>query len=116
MLDAAFTPGRDGRSRGRNAQYLRSSSVTCFGFGGGFGGRYTGSSAGSLPGPFNAVVYFGQSSTLFDAMLHYDTPEWRVAINGSNIFGREYVARCSGPAGCTYGAGRQVIGTLTRKF
>jgi iron complex outermembrane receptor protein len=86
------------------------------GFGGGFGGRYTGSSAGSLPGPFNAVVYFGQSSTLFDAMLHYDTPEWRVAINGSNIFGREYVARCSGPAGCTYGAGRQVIGTLTRKF
>jgi iron complex outermembrane receptor protein len=86
------------------------------GFGGGFGGRYTGTSAGSLPGPFNPVVYFGQSSTLFDAILHYDTPEWRVAINGSNIFGREYVARCSGPAGCTYGAGRQVIGTLTRKF
>jgi iron complex outermembrane recepter protein len=86
------------------------------GFGGGFGGRYTGSSAGSLPGPFNAVVYFGQPSTLFDAMLHYDTPQWRVAINGSNIFDREYVARCSGPAGCTYGAGRQVIGTLTRKF
>jgi len=86
------------------------------GFGGGFGGRYTGTSAGSLPGPFNPVVYFGQSSTLFDAMLHYDTPEWRVAINGSNIFGREYVARCSGAAGCTYGAGRQVIGTLTRKF
>jgi iron complex outermembrane receptor protein len=86
------------------------------GFGGGFGGRYTGSSAGSLPGPFNAVVYFGQSSTLFDAMLHYDTPSWRIALNGSNIFGKEYVARCSGPAGCTYGAGRQVIGTITRKF
>ena len=38
--------------------------------------------------PCNAVVYFGQSSTLFDAMLNYDTPEWRVAINGANIFGQ----------------------------
>jgi len=86
------------------------------GLGFGFGGRYTGASAGSLPGPFNPVVYYGQSSTLFDATVHYDTPEWRIAVNGSNIFGREYVARCSGPAGCTYGAGRQVIGTINRKF
>jgi iron complex outermembrane recepter protein len=86
------------------------------GLGFGFGGRYTGGSAGSLPGPFNPVVYFGQSSTLFDAIAHYDTPQWRFAINGSNIFNRVYVARCSGPAGCTYGAGRQVIGTIDRKF
>ena len=86
------------------------------GFGGGFGGRHTSTSAGSLPGAFNPVVYFGQSATLVDAILHYDTPEWRAAINGSNIFGREYVARCAGPAACTYGAGRQVIGTITRKF
>jgi len=86
------------------------------GLGFGLGGRYTGSSAGSLPGPFNPVVYDGQSSTLFDAMVHYDTPEWRFAFNGSNLFNREYVARCSGPAGCTYGAGRQVIGTVNWKF
>ena len=86
------------------------------GLGFGFGGRYTSSSAGSLPGAFNPVVYDGQSSTLFDAIAHYDTPEFRIAINGSNIFGREYVARCSGPAGCTYGAGRQIIGTVTMKF
>jgi iron complex outermembrane receptor protein len=86
------------------------------GLGFGLGGRYTGGSAGSLPGPFNPVVYVGQSSTLFDAIAHYDTPEWRFAINGSNLFNREYVARCSGPAGCTYGALRQVIGTVNRKF
>ena len=86
------------------------------GVGAGVGGRYNNTNAGSLPGPFNPVVYFGQSATLFDAIAHYDTPEWRVALNGSNIFNKIYTARCSGPAGCTYGAGRQLIGTVTRKF
>ena len=86
------------------------------GLGMGFGGRYTSKSAGSLPGPFNPVVYFGEASTLFDAIVHYDLPGWRLAINGSNIFDKTYVARCSGPAGCTYGAGRQIIGTVTKRF
>ena len=86
------------------------------GLGFGFGGRYTSDSAGSLPGPFNPVVYFGESSTLFDAAVHYDIPGWRFGINGSNIFDKTYVARCSGPAGCTYGAGRQIIGTVTKRF
>ncbi|MFO1467432.1 MAG: TonB-dependent siderophore receptor [Steroidobacteraceae bacterium] len=86
------------------------------GLGFGFGGRYNSDSAGSLPGPFNPVVYFGESATLFDAIVHYDTPGWRIALNGSNIFDKRYVARCSGAAGCTYGAGMQFIGTVTRKF
>lgn len=86
------------------------------GFGFGAGARYTSDSAGSLPGPFNPVVYYGQTSTLFDAILHYDLPSWHFAVNGSNIFDKVYVARCSGPAGCTYGAGRQVLGTATWKF
>lgn len=89
---------------------------TLAGFGAGFGGRYNSTNAGSLPGPFNPVVYYGESATLFDAILHYDTPEWRVAFNGSNVFNKVYTARCSGPAGCTYGAGRQLIGTVSRKF
>ena len=62
------------------------------------------------------MIFYGESATLFDAILHYDLPGWRFAINGSNIFDKTYVARCSGPAGCTYGAGRQVIGTLTKRF
>lgn len=86
------------------------------GLGFGFGARYNSESAGSLPGAFNPLVYFGESATLFDAIAHFDTPDWRFALNGSNVFDKIYVARCSGPAGCTYGAGRQVIGTVTRKF
>lgn len=82
------------------------------GLGFGFGGRYTSSSAGSLP----PVVYYGEASTLFDAIIHYDRPGWRFAVNGSNIFNKLYVARCSGVAGCTYGASRQVIGTVTKTF
>lgn len=86
------------------------------GLGFGAGVRYTSGSAGSLPGPYNPVVYYGQEATLFDAIVHYDAPHFRIAVNGSNIFDKSYVARCSGPAGCVYGAGRQVILTLTGKF
>jgi iron complex outermembrane receptor protein len=86
------------------------------GFGVGFGGRYNSTSAGSLPGPFNPVVYYGQSATLFDAILHYDAPAWHIAVNGSNIFDKIYTTRCASAAGCTYGAGRQIIGTVTWKF
>ncbi len=86
------------------------------GLGFGFGVRYTDGSAGSLPGPFNPVVYDGQAATLFDAIVHYDMPGWRIAVNASNLFDKAYVARCSGPAGCFYGAGRQVIGTITKRF
>jgi iron complex outermembrane receptor protein len=93
---------------------IQSGALAGLGFG--VGGRYTSRSAGSLPGPFNPVVYFGEAATLFDAILTYDTPDWRFAVNGSNILDKRYVARCAGPAGCTFGAGRQVIGTVTKKF
>ena len=86
------------------------------GFGFGAGVRYTSESQGALPGPFNPVVYVGEESTLFDAIIRYDTLDWRFSLNGSNLFDEQYVARCSGPAGCTYGAGQQIIATITRKF
>ena len=86
------------------------------GFGFGAGVRYTSESQGALPGPFAPVVYAGEESTLFDAIIRYDTLNWRFALNGSNLFDEQYVARCSGPAGCTYGAGQQIIATVTRKF
>ena len=69
-----------------------------------------------MHGPFNPVVYDGEAATLFDAILSYDTPRWRLAVNGSNILDKRYVARCSGLAGCNFGAGRQVIATATAKF
>ncbi|MGD9810788.1 MAG: TonB-dependent siderophore receptor [Sphingobium sp.] len=81
------------------------------GLGFGFGGRYLSSSYGD-----NANVYKMPSTTLFDAILHYDLPGWRFAVNGSNIFDKVYVGRCAGPANCIYGQARQVIGTVTKKF
>ncbi|WP_095011936.1 TonB-dependent siderophore receptor [Tsuneonella mangrovi] len=92
------------------------SKGTLGGLGFGAGVRYTSSSAGSLPGFYNPVVYYGQAATLFDAAVHYDTPSWRFAVNASNLFDKTYVARCSGPAGCVYGASREIIGTVTKKF
>ena len=86
------------------------------GLGFGAGVRHYSKSAGSLPGAFNPVVLFGEASTTFDAILHYDTPEWRFAINASNLFDKRFVARCASFSNCTYGAGRQVIGTVTKKF
>ena len=91
------------------------------GFGGGAGVRYNSASAGSLPSgtfptvPIGPTVVTGKV-TLFDAILHYDMPRFRIAINASNLFDKDYVARCTGLYGCVYGAGRQVIATLTGKF
>jgi iron complex outermembrane receptor protein len=90
------------------------------GLGFGAGVRYSGESAGGVPDAFTTAAtirtLYGNSSTLFDAIVHYDTPGWRFAVNGSNIFDKLYVARCSGFVGCTYGAGAQWIGTVTKKF
>lgn len=91
------------------------------GLGGGAGVRYNSSSAGTLPSgtfpavPFGPTIVTGQA-TLFDAIIHYDTPRFRFAVNASNLFDKNYVARCTGLYGCVYGAGRQVIATLTGKF
>ena len=86
------------------------------GLGIGIGARYTSGSAGSLPGPFNPTVLVSEDPVLFDAIIHYDTPDWRFAVNGSNILDDRYVARCASFSNCTFGSGRQVIGTVTRKF
>ena len=91
------------------------------GLGGGAGVRYNSASAGTLPSgtfpavPFGPTVVTG-AATLFDAIIHYDTPRFRFAVNASNLFDKNYVARCTGLYGCVYGAGRQVIATLTGKF
>ena len=91
------------------------------GFGGGAGIRYNSASAGSLPSATFLPAGLGPTIvtgkvTLFDAILHYDQPRFRIAINASNLFDKDYVARCTGLYGCVYGAGRQVIATLTGKF
>ena len=86
------------------------------GLGGGFGVRYTGKSTGALPGLFSTPVIYAGNATLFDATAHYDMPGWRLAVNASNLLDKAYVARCASFYGCVYGAGRQVIATITKKF
>jgi iron complex outermembrane receptor protein len=86
------------------------------GLGFGAGVRYNSSSTGALPGPYETPVIYAGAVTLVDAIIHYDMPHWRFAVNASNLFDKIYVARCASDNGCVYGAGRQVIGTATYKF
>lgn len=86
-------------------------SGTLAGFGLGAGVRYNSASSGAL----GASIVTGEA-TLFDAIVHYDAPKFRIAVNASNLFDKDYIARCTGLYGCVYGAGRQVIATLTGKF
>ena len=85
------------------------------GFGGGGGLRYNSSSAGGLPSGSFPYIVTG-AVTLFDATAHYDIPGWRFAVNASNLADKTYVARCTGAFGCVYGQGRQVLGTVTKRF
>lgn len=86
------------------------------GLGAGIGVRHLSSSAGSLVGAFNPVVIYSEPTTLVDAIVHYDLPRWRVAVNASNLLDKKYVGRCSSPTNCIYGQSRQIIGTVTLKF
>ena len=86
------------------------------GAGGGFGIRHLSSSPGNVPSVFVPLVYTSPAATLFDATLHYDLPGWRIAINGSNIFDKRYAGRCTSAMGCFFAEGRQIVGTLTKRF
>lgn len=81
------------------------------GFGYGLGLRHLG---GGFGDPANLRPT--ESVTLFDAQVHYNYGEWRLALNASNLADREYVARCSSAADCFYGTRRIVVATVTRSF
>ncbi len=54
--------------------------------------------------------------TLYDGMVHYDTHDWKFALNASNMFDKTYVARCSSNIDCFYGTSRVVTASVTRKL
>lgn len=56
------------------------------------------------------------SVTLVDAMLAYDTPKWRLALNANNVFDKTYVSTCLERGDCWYGARRSVVASATYKF
>ena len=81
------------------------------GFGFGLGLRHRGELYGDGANQFKS-----DDVTVYDAILHYDTANWRVAVNASNFTDEIFVDRCSSTSNCFYGTRRLVTGSVTRKF
>ncbi|GAB2886678.1 TonB-dependent siderophore receptor [Paralcaligenes ginsengisoli] len=54
--------------------------------------------------------------TLVDAMLAYETPSWRYALNVNNMFNKSYVSTCLGRGDCWYGAQRSIVASASYRF
>lgn len=54
--------------------------------------------------------------TLVDAMLAYETPSWRYAINANNLFDKTYVSTCLSRGDCWYGSRRSIVASATYRF
>lgn len=81
------------------------------GLGMGAGVRYVGPTYGDLANYLHIPGY-----TLFDAALRYDAGKiggmnLQLALNGSNLADKRYVATCSAATSCYYGTGRTVMAT-----
>ena len=81
------------------------------GFGFGLGLRHRGNLFGDGANQFES-----DTVTMYDAILHYDTEKWRIAVNASNFTDEIFVDRCSSTSNCFYGTRRLVTGSVTRKF
>ncbi|MCA8285447.1 TonB-dependent siderophore receptor [Burkholderia vietnamiensis] len=76
------------------------------GFGLGGGVRYQSAAAGAADNSLTVASY-----TLYDAGVHYDTRNWRFAVNGTNLFNRHYISGCQSTSVCIFGTDRTVIAT-----
>lgn len=56
------------------------------------------------------------SVTLLDAMLSYETGDWRYAVNATNLANREYVSTCLARGDCFYGVERNVVFSANYHF
>jgi iron complex outermembrane receptor protein len=81
------------------------------GLGAGVGVRYLSSSYGDA-----ANQFLNPAVTLFDAIIHYDTHGFRIALNANNLADKVYVARCSSTVECFYGERRNLAVTLSKKW
>lgn len=71
------------------------------GFGGGV--RYVGNHYGDIYNDWKTPAY-----TLIDAAMHYDVAGWRLQLNATNLFDKEYVSVCNSAVWCYYGYERSV--------
>jgi iron complex outermembrane receptor protein len=79
------------------------------GFSVGAGARYMSSFKGNVAPTVDAV-------TLFDALLAWENPKWRVALNVSNLTDETYVATCLDRGDCWYGARRNAVLSATYRW
>jgi len=79
------------------------------GFGGGV--RYVGDHYGDIYNDWKTPAY-----TLFDAAVHYDVGGWRLQLNASNLFDREYVSACNSAVWCYYGYARTVTASARYRW
>ncbi|KAB1073857.1 TonB-dependent siderophore receptor [Methylobacterium planeticum] len=80
-----------------------------FGFGGGV--RYIGSSFADVANTLKVSDY-----VLFDAQVHYNWENWRIAVNATNIGDRRFVSSCQSTTACFYGDARRVVASLSYKW
>lgn len=80
------------------------------GFSIGGGVRYVGKSWDS------AETIDTPAYTLFDAMVSYETPDWRWSLNASNLEDERYLTTCLNRGDCFIGQSRTITTGLTYKF
>lgn len=88
---------------------LVSGALAGLGFGGGV--RYVGAHYGDSYGQWRTPSY-----TLADAVVHYDVSGWRLQLNASNLFDRDYVSVCNSAAWCYYGYERNVTASARYRW
>ncbi|MEM9594276.1 MAG: TonB-dependent siderophore receptor [Acidobacteriota bacterium] len=83
----------------------------------GLGARYLGERESNGISPFFGPVRIStDATTLFDALVAYDTPAWRFTLNARNLADEEYYGTCLARGDCFPGAGRSVVGRVAYKF
>jgi iron complex outermembrane receptor protein len=53
---------------------------------------------------------------LFDLMLAWDSPHWRLALNVNNLTDKTYVATCLRRGDCWWGARRNAVASVTYRW
>lgn len=123
-LDAEITQDPDGGNEGRTPTTIPRNTASAWidytirndsildGVGAGLGVRYVGESFGD-----DANTLKVPSATVIDAALSYEKNNYKLSVNASNLFDKEYVASCGNSATtdylCFYGEGRRITGKAT---
>jgi iron complex outermembrane receptor protein len=89
------------------------------GFSAGLGVRYMSSFRDPAVDLAGNVLGFGPrvpSLTLFDAMLAWESPRWRYALNVANLGDKVYTSTCLSRGDCWYGARRTAVLSASYRF